>query len=170
MEIKKLFKDAITKGSTRIFAATGLIIGLMIGACLGVSLDDFSLQAVIVWGIIIIATATILIIFDLIIDKSSRDYLKVIILVFITAIGFFLACILGIWLGTIFISSGGSNDLISSLYRGLFYFSAASKKSSIGLEIFIGVILCFLLYSNCLRRRRSASLIAFFIDPVFLSA
>ena len=75
--IKKLFNYAITKGSTRIFAATGLIIGLMIGACLRVSLADFSLQSVVIWGLIIIATAAILITFDLVIEKSSRDYLKV---------------------------------------------------------------------------------------------
>ncbi|MDP2943986.1 MAG: hypothetical protein Q8N57_00190 [bacterium] len=119
--IKKLFHDAITKGSTRIFAVTGLIIGLMIGACLQVSLADFSLKATIIWGLIIIVTAAILITFDLMINKESRDYLKVIILVFITAIGFFLACVFGIWLGGIIIPPGDSfGNLISSLLQGAF--------------------------------------------------
>lgn len=121
MKVKKLFNDAITKGSTRIFTAVGLIIGLAIGACLQISLSDFSLQGAIIWGFIIIATATVLITFDLVIEKSSRDYLKVIILVFITSVGFFLACILGIWLGTIIIS-GDSSNLISSLLQRAFLF------------------------------------------------
>lgn len=121
--IKKLFNDAITRGSTRIFAVTGLIIGLAIGGCLRVSLSDFSLQAVIIWGFLIIATAAILITFDLVINKESRDYLKVIILVFITAIGFFLACVFGIWLGGIIIPPGGLfNGLLSSLLQGAFSF------------------------------------------------
>lgn len=129
--IKKLFHDAITKGSTRIFAATGLIIGLMIGGCLRVLLSDFSLQAAITWGILIIVTAAILITFDLVINKESRDYLKVIILVFITAIAFFLACILGIWLGGIIIppgDSGSFGNLISSLLQGAFSFLRGIQK------------------------------------------